>query len=155
MTPSGSPTATPSFAPSMTPSVAPSTSPTHTPSTTPTDQPSTSPSMAPSRTSQLKHQHFVNKFVDVLGSDGTLDEILVSFQDYCGTECNSLENDVAYVLQYGMNVPGFGNLYTSVSGTPHPTFAPTMTEAPTTSTTPAPTVPCASFPVDIEVAVWL
>jgi len=80
------------------------------------------------------------------------DQMMISIRDYCGSECYSLDSDADHIEKYGLNVPGFGQLYTEWTGSPNPTFAPTMTNAPSASTTPAPTVACTTFPVNVVIS---
>jgi len=173
-------TSTPTFSPVPEPTPSPS----FVPSAAPTSQPSEQPTPAPSRTSRRWDVPFLNAFDDIVGSEGNLDEFLISctdairsifeestttcvnawtivfdqmmisFQDYCGSECHSLDSDEDYITKYGLKVPGFGQLYTESTGSPNPTFAPTMTDAPSASTTPAPTVPCAIQTVDVVIATF-
>lgn len=163
----------------------PTNAPTYSPETSiPTFAPSEAPSPAPTRTSAFREVHFLNDFEDLVGEENLdefltactdairnmfdesttscvhaweaiFDTMIVRIQDYCGTECDTLTRDENHLLNYGLNVAGFGQLYTEETGTPSPTFTPTMTETPTASTTPAPTVPCASQTVNVEIAVWM
>jgi len=151
--PSKNPTVEPSLTPSAIPSVSPSAVPTFAPSTTPSVQPSTNPSMAPSRTSQHREVAFLNDFATMVGSETeeflasctqklhsqfvesttscvntwslAFDKMIVRIHDHCGDECASLDSDAEYLEKYGLEVPGFGHLYTEFTGTPNPTFAPT------------------------------
>jgi len=66
--------------------------------------------------------------------------MMVRIHDQCGDECASLDSDAEYLEEYGLNVPGFGHLYTEDTGTPSPTFAPTeATLEPTAQPTAEPT----------------
>merc|ERR1712038_1584309 len=151
--PTENPTVEPSLTPSAIPSASPSAVPTFAPSTTPSVQPSTNPSMAPSRTSQHREVAFLNNFETMVGSETeeflasctqkiqhqfvesttscvntwslAFDKMIVRIHDHCGDECASLDSDAEYLEKYGLEVPGFGHLYTEFTGTPNPTFAPT------------------------------
>lgn len=169
--------------PTFSPVPEPTPGPTLAPSEIPTSQPSEHPTPAPSHTSRRRDVPFLNAFDDIVGSEENLDEFLISctdairsifeesttscvnawtivfdqmmisIQDYCGSECHSLDSDEDYISKYGLKVSGFGQLYTESTGSPNPTFAPTMTDAPSASTTPAPTASCAVQTVDVVVAV--
>jgi len=168
------------FAPSENPTV----TPTSNPSVTPTVQPSLAPTRT-SKLSEVhflnKFDDLLQGSGDSIDSAENLDEFLAScttairtmftessvscvnawsiasidqmvlrIQDFCGDDCDSFDNVETYISQYGLSVPGFGDLYTTWTGTPEP-----MSEAPSASTTPPPTIPCASFDVDVSIAVWL
>lgn len=163
----------------------PSMLPTFSPSDNPTVQPSNNPTLAPTRSPRTREIHFLNKFEDLVGSEEEkLDEFLTSctqelrrirggsttscvfawsvigqtmvrLQDYCGNECSALDDDSTYVAKWGLDLPEFGHLWTSHTGTPGPTRAPTAPQPTSAPTTPAPTSPCANHEVDIIIAVWL
>jgi hypothetical protein len=66
--------ATPTFSPVPEPTPSPS----FVPSAAPTSQPSEQPTPAPSRTSRRRDVSFLNAFDDIVGSEGNLDEFLIS-----------------------------------------------------------------------------
>jgi len=138
--------------------------------------------MAPTRTSQHREVEFLNNFETMVGSEKeeflasctqqiqnqfaesttscvntwslAFNEMMVRIHDQCGDECASLDSDAEYLAKYGLNVPGFGHLYTEVTGTPNPTFAPTeATLEPTAQPTEAPTASSTSNvqPINNEV----
>jgi len=54
-------------------------------------------------------------------------QMIVRIQDNCGNDCDSLDHIASFLDERGMDVAGFGYLHTEDSGTPTPTFAPTVT----------------------------
>merc|ERR1712038_1062779 len=182
--PSHLPSFQPSVSPTTSPSKSPTVTPTSNPSVTPTVQPSFAPTRT-SKLSEVhflnKFDDLLQGSGDSIDSGENLDEFLAScttairtmftessvscvnawsiasidqmvlrIQDFCGDDCDSFDIVETYISQYGLSVPGFGDLYTTWTGTPEP-----MSEAPSASTTPPPTIPCASFDVDVSIAVWL
>jgi len=89
-------------------------------------------------------QQIQNQFVESTTScvhawSWGIDKMMVRIHDHCGDECASLDSDAEYLAKYGLDVPGFGLLYTEFTGTPKPTFAPTAATLEPTAATPEPT----------------